>query len=146
MNYTIDINLQMPAYLQLYNQIKADIVKGIYPYGSKVPSKRTMAVETGISTITVEHAYALLCEEGYIESRERSGFFVVFRLVDGFASTPQKPVPPKILPHSHHANLEFPFSILTLQSSEHSSLHLKRAYKSLKKISPSSTFIHNFIA
>ena len=113
MNYTIDINLQMPAYLQLYNQIKADIVKGIYPYGSKVPSKRTMAVETGISTITVEHAYALLCEEGYIESRERSGFFVVFRLVDGFASTPQKPVPPKILPHSHHANLEFPFSILT---------------------------------
>ena len=89
MNYTIDINLQMPAYLQLYNQIKADIVKGIYPYGSKVPSKRTMAVETGISTITVEHAYALLCEEGYIESRERSGFFVVFRFVDGFASTPQ---------------------------------------------------------
>jgi AraC-like DNA-binding protein len=46
-----------------------------------------MCSELGVSTITVEHAYALLCDEGYIESRQRSGFFVIFRKNDGFASS-----------------------------------------------------------
>ena len=35
--------------------------------------------------VTVEHAYALLCDEGYAESRERSGYIVIFRPADGFA-------------------------------------------------------------
>jgi GntR family transcriptional regulator/MocR family aminotransferase len=43
-----------------------------------------------VSTITVEHAYDLLREEGYIESRERSGYFVVFCSEDGFIPVPQK--------------------------------------------------------
>ena len=61
-----------PIYLQLYRQIRDDIVAGVYPYGSKLPSKRTLADESGISTVTVEHAYALLCDEGYARARERS--------------------------------------------------------------------------
>lgn len=40
----------------------------------------------GISTITTEHAYALLCDEGYVEARQRSGYFVIFRTEDGFVS------------------------------------------------------------
>ena len=67
-----------PAYLQIYMEIKEDIVRGILPYGSKLPSKRLLADETETSTVTIEHAYALLCDEGYIEAKERSGFFVIF--------------------------------------------------------------------
>lgn len=76
-----------PIYLQLYRQIRDDIVAGVYPYGSKLPSKRTLADESGISTVTVEHAYALLCDEGYARARERSGYTVVFKRSDGFVST-----------------------------------------------------------
>ena len=72
MKYIIDKD-KRPVYLQLYKQIRDDIINGIYPYNTKLPSKRNLAMETGVSTITVEHAYALLCEEGYVESRERSG-------------------------------------------------------------------------
>ena len=41
-----------------------------------MPSKRIMADKTGYSIITVEKAYEMLNEEGYISPRERSGYFV----------------------------------------------------------------------
>lgn len=84
MKYLIDKN-ERPAYLQIYKQIRDDIISGTFPFNTKLPSKRLLAVELGVSTITVEHAYALLCDEGYAEARERSGFFVIFRQNDGFA-------------------------------------------------------------
>ena len=84
MKYVIDKESR-PVYLQLYRQIREDIIHGLYPYNSKLPSKRSLAEETGVSTITVEHAYALLCDEGYAEARERSGFVVIFHRNDGFA-------------------------------------------------------------
>ena len=75
-----------PVYLQLYRQIRDDIIAENYPYNAKLPSKRNLAEETGVSTVTVEHAYALLSDEGYIEPRQRSGYVVIFRKTDGFAA------------------------------------------------------------
>lgn len=72
------------AYLQLYTLLREDIVMGAYKYGSKLPSKRLIAVETGLSVITVQHAYDILCDEGYVEARERSGYFVVYKDSDFF--------------------------------------------------------------
>ena len=62
MKYVIDKE-KRPVYLQIYNQIRYDI-----------------------STVTVEHAYSLLSDEGCVESRERSGYVVSLRKADGFAS------------------------------------------------------------
>ncbi len=76
MKYKIEKNSKKPAYLQLYNQLRNDIVEKIIAPGSKMPSKRLLSEELGISVITVEHAYAMLCDEGYVTSRERSGYFV----------------------------------------------------------------------
>jgi len=66
-------------YIQVYEEIRERIVSGSFSYGSRIPSKREMAQEKGISVITVEHAYELLAEEGYIESRPRSGCYVIYR-------------------------------------------------------------------
>lgn len=113
MKYTIKKETKVPAYLQLYLQVREDIVKGIYPLGSKLPSKRTVADDIAVSTVTVEHAYALLCDEGYIEARERSGYIVIFRMDDGFVLTSKceaKHVFPSV-PHTE-ATAEFPFSVL----------------------------------
>ena len=84
MRYHIDKSATQSAYLQLYHQLRRDIVGGVYPLGTKMPSKRLIASETGVSVITVEHALAILCDEGYLESRERSGFFVSFAAADCF--------------------------------------------------------------
>jgi GntR family transcriptional regulator/MocR family aminotransferase len=101
-----------PLYLQIYNQIKDDIINGNYPYNAKLPSKRLLADETETSTVTVEHAYALLCDEGYAEARERSGFFVIFRNSDGFTLPSVSEVCRKEGSYTHHENPDFPFSVL----------------------------------
>lgn len=67
------------AYMQLYRQFKKDIVEGVYKYGDKLPSKRLVASECGVSVITVEHTYGILLDEGYLEARERSGYFVIYK-------------------------------------------------------------------
>lgn len=76
MKYVIDKTKSEPAYLQLYRMLKADIDAGSTFDGGKLPSKRMLAEELGISIVTAEHALAMLCDEGYIYSKERSGYFV----------------------------------------------------------------------
>lgn len=66
----------MKKYLSVYQEIKGKILSGEYKSGEKLPSKRITADKTGTSVITVEKAYSMLCEEGYITSKERSGYFV----------------------------------------------------------------------
>ena len=65
-------------YLQIYEQVKDDIIAGRYKVGAKLPSKRIMAEAMGVSVITIQHAYELLSEEGYIYPKEKSGYFVSF--------------------------------------------------------------------
>lgn len=72
--------------MQLYEQLRRDIVKGRFPQGGKLPSKRLLAEEAGVSVITVQHAYGILCDEGYVESRQRKGYFVIYREKDFLSS------------------------------------------------------------
>ena len=64
-------------YYGLYINIKNRILNGEYRAGEKLPSKRVMAEMTGYSIITVQTAYGMLADEGYVEARERSGYFVL---------------------------------------------------------------------
>ncbi|MBO7214081.1 MAG: winged helix-turn-helix transcriptional regulator, partial [Clostridia bacterium] len=66
----------MKKYLAVYEKLKSEILGGVYKAGDKIPSKRVMADLTGCSQITIMNAYSLLESEGYIEARERSGYFV----------------------------------------------------------------------
>lgn len=68
----------MKKYMQIYNYMKDDIVKGVYRRGQKLLSKREAADTFGMSVISVTHAYELLEEEGYIEPRQRSGYIVTY--------------------------------------------------------------------
>lgn len=66
----------MKKYYSLYEKLKRDIISGEYKAGEKLPSKRVMADITGYSQITVETAYGILEQEGYIIPKQRSGYFV----------------------------------------------------------------------
>lgn len=63
-------------YIYLYKCVRNDILSGKIACGTKLPSKRSFAKNLGISTITVENAYAQLQAEGYIYSLPKKGFFV----------------------------------------------------------------------
>ncbi len=111
MKYRVVLRQGTPAYLQLYRQLREDIASGVYPFGNKLPSKRLLAEEVGVSVITVEHAYSILCDEGYAESRQRSGYFVTYREKEFLLSEgcEASAVPVSPLSHGHS---EFPFSVL----------------------------------
>lgn len=63
-------------YYTLYSKIRGDILRGKLKAGERLPSKRALAKELGVSVVTVQLAYEQLLAEGYVSSRERSGYFV----------------------------------------------------------------------
>lgn len=63
-------------YRQLYNALREKIISGEQKAGTKLPSKRAMAAQTGLSVNTVESAYSQLVSEGYVSVRPRSGYTV----------------------------------------------------------------------
>lgn len=97
-------------YLEVYESTRRAILEGAYRKGEKLPSKRVMAERTGVSLITVEHAYDLLAAEGYIEPMPRSGYFVAYGAGELFgAPNSEVPVPP--MPAGDTGAGEFPFSV-----------------------------------
>lgn len=52
------------------------IESGTYPTGSRLPSIRGLASDLGCARNTVEQAYHLLVQEGYVASRPGSGYVV----------------------------------------------------------------------
>ncbi len=112
MKYYINASNPKPAYLQLYEQLRQDIIEGLYPLGARLPSKRLLAEESGVSVITTEHTYFILAEEGYLENRPRSGYYVIYKQED-FLSGAELPAahlePPA---EQKRAEYDFPFSVL----------------------------------
>ncbi len=101
-----------PAYLALYESLREEILSGIRPAGSRLPSRRSLARDRGISEITVDHGIELLCEEGYAESRPRSGVFVTYRDGDGFSVSAERRMPPALSLPRAEARDTFPFPTL----------------------------------
>lgn len=112
MKYRINENNGKFAYLQIYEQIKRDIVNGALSFGSKLPSKRLMVEETGASVITVEHAYSILCDEGYVEAKERSGYFVIYKESDFITNAEAQYEQTVISSTAQKIDCDFPFSVL----------------------------------
>ena len=65
----------LSLYEYLYRCIRHDIAHGRVEPGQKLPSKRALAKQLGVSLITIEAAYDQLTAEGYIRSRERCGYY-----------------------------------------------------------------------
>jgi DNA-binding transcriptional regulator YhcF (GntR family) len=63
-------------YAQVAERIARDIADGTLPPGTKLPTVRRLAAETGISQGTVKHAYDTLEREGLIRKTRGSGSFV----------------------------------------------------------------------
>ncbi|MDR1790839.1 MAG: GntR family transcriptional regulator [Propionibacteriaceae bacterium] len=62
-----------PIYLQLRHQIVDALVSGELREGDQLPSVRQLAVELGINLHTVNKAYKVLEDEGYLRIYGRRG-------------------------------------------------------------------------
>ena len=75
---------------QLREMLVTAILDGHIPGGSPLPSGRKLAEQLGVSRNTVVLAYQQLVDEGYLTSRERSGYFVNDEILNGRVA--RKPV------------------------------------------------------
>lgn len=65
-----------PLYQQLRDQVVEGIAVGELEPGERLPAVRSLAADLGINLHTVNKAYALLRDEGYITMRGRAGAVV----------------------------------------------------------------------
>ena len=73
MVFKIDFNSSEALYMQITNQIIMGIAMDEIRDGDQLPSIRTMAEEIGINMHTVNKAYAVLKEQGYVKLDRRRG-------------------------------------------------------------------------
>ncbi|MDE7299786.1 MAG: PLP-dependent aminotransferase family protein [Lachnospiraceae bacterium] len=108
LTYSLDNIGSESLYLYLYQCIKNDILSGVLTSGERLPSKRSLAAQLGVSNITVENAYGILQSEGYIYSIPKKGFYVSDL---SFLPSPSPAAPPAF-PASPAAPFELPDSRL----------------------------------
>ncbi|EKS9838215.1 GntR family transcriptional regulator, partial [Burkholderia cepacia] len=72
----IDRQHQLPLYLQICERFRAAIAAGHLRPGDRVPALRGLATQLNTARGTVEQAYTILVDEGYLQMRGAAGTFV----------------------------------------------------------------------
>lgn len=72
----IDLQSETPIYTQLVNGIIEGIARGQLLPGEAMPSVRGLAADLGINLHTVNKAYHLLKQEGYVQINRKQGVII----------------------------------------------------------------------
>lgn len=120
-----------PLYISLYREWRDLIVSQSISAHTKLPAIRQLAQTRNVSKTTVERAYHQLTIEGYVESREKSGHYVVPLQAlpepqDESVATPEQ--------HDHYINLTQNATLFDLST-------LRKAYQHVLS-QPNPTLFH----
>ncbi len=74
--FHIQVESDIPASTQLYNQILFAIASRQYPPGHRLPSTRQLAMQTGLHRNTISKVYRQLEEAGVVDAQAGSGIYV----------------------------------------------------------------------
>ena len=80
MAVTETTKLQGAPKVNLYEEVSGRILhlidKGVYKIGDRIPSVRALSQQLNVSISTVTEAYRLMEDQGRIEARPQSGYYV----------------------------------------------------------------------
>jgi GntR family transcriptional regulator len=74
--FHIQLDSEVSASKQLFDQIQFAIASGQYPPGHRLPSTRQLALQTGLHRNTISKVYKHLEETGMVDSLAGSGIYV----------------------------------------------------------------------
>ncbi len=69
----LDMASEIPIYQQVYDGVVLGIASGVLTMGEALPPVRQLAVDIGINMHTVNKAYSLLRQDGFIQLHRRDG-------------------------------------------------------------------------
>lgn len=72
----LDFGSEVPIYLQLARSVEDDIVNGIFPEGTQIPSTTEVSLLYKVNPATVGKGFNLLVEESVIYKKRGVGMFV----------------------------------------------------------------------
>ena len=67
------------VYLEIAARYEKYIILGVIKPGEKLPSVRVAAGDLGVNPNTVQRAYSLLEEKGFIRSMPKKGAYVIYK-------------------------------------------------------------------
>lgn len=76
MEILISYQSKDPIYIQIVSQIKKLVLDGKLKHGDSIPAMRTLAKDLNVSVITVQKAYEILRDEGFLNTVVGKGTFV----------------------------------------------------------------------
>ncbi|MDO5047465.1 MAG: GntR family transcriptional regulator [Anaerococcus sp.] len=76
MEILISYQSKDPIYIQIVSQIKKLVLDGRLKPGNSIPAMRTLAKDLNVSVITVQKAYEILRDEGFLNTVVGKGTFV----------------------------------------------------------------------
>lgn len=124
-----------PVYMQLYHYFKTEILSGKIEAGTKLPSIRYLASVLQISKNTVIDAYQQLWTEGYVESKEKSGYTVVALPSYEYTTTQKKKAEE---PQVEHASYSLDFHYGDIDGHNFPINAWKKTMKSVMEDNPSN--------
>jgi GntR family transcriptional regulator len=77
LNLSVDLSSEIPLYVQVKNQVRLAIDRGLLKPGTQMPTVRDLALTLQINANTVARIYADLEREGYLSRRRGVGTFAV---------------------------------------------------------------------
>lgn len=84
-------------YQQIADRLQQQIIEGVFAIGKRLPGVRQLSQQFQVSIATILQAHQLLVSRGYIEARERSGYYarlpVVSSAVPQMQTALQQPLP-----------------------------------------------------
>ena len=92
MEIVVSNKTSRPLYEQIVSQIKTQIMSGELKAGEALPSIRSLAKSLQISVLTVQKAYDILQEEGFIETTAGKGCYVSAQNQDFYLEEQQKKI------------------------------------------------------
>jgi GntR family transcriptional regulator/MocR family aminotransferase len=88
----LDRTANEPLHEQIYRQIRDELKSGAFTdSAARLPSSRALAIDLGVSRLTVNLALSKLHAEGYLRSKARSGTFVARPLPEAFLTADKFP-------------------------------------------------------
>ena len=90
MEIVVSNKASRPLYEQISTQIKSAIMSGELQAGEAIPSVRALAKSLHISILTVQKAYSILQEDGFIETTAGKGCYVSAQNQDFYLEEQQK--------------------------------------------------------
>ena len=80
-----DLRADDPRYVQVARTLRQEIVEGIYPVGSQLPTEHALCERFSVSRYTVREALRRLRDDNLVSSRPRTGTLVVPRTAGSYA-------------------------------------------------------------